>query len=278
MEHLPSLTLHYFTYKACGDKWRLPLEIHQAYGMVIVLEGEAHYRIDGKVHRVGEGEYLCTRPGMEREGFTSGMVCAAFDFDLVSPSFDPGLVTRFRKTEALTRLLREFQFEWLGRAPGYKLKCSGVFLLILHELQYGGSSGDSYHAERIKRYILEHLSEPIRVESIAASLGLSTVYCGALFRRSQGMTIAHFVNRIRVQKAAAILEEGGSVSETAALCGFNDVYYFSRIFKKFMGVSPSRWSWCCHPPPPLLSRKPYRVAILRPRVKIIYSALNRNPA
>jgi AraC-like DNA-binding protein len=213
-----------------------------ANGMVIILRGEAHYRIDGRDYHVRAGDVVYTRPGMEREATTTGMLCAAFDFDLSKGCIDLPIISRHSGTEELERLIREYQYEWLGKAPGFKLKCAGIFLQLLHELQYGGETRANYHVEKIKRYIVDHYAKPIRVESIAAMSGLSTVYCGALFRRTQGMTIIQFANLIRVQRAASILEEEVySIGEVAYMCGFSDVYYFSRTFKKIMGISPSRW-------------------------------------
>ncbi|MCL1819973.1 MAG: AraC family transcriptional regulator [Oscillospiraceae bacterium] len=246
MEIFPDLELHYFVYKSCNENWHLPREIHNAYGMTIVLEGESYYKIDGKDYHVKEGDVLLTRPGMEREATTSGMVCAAVDFDLKATEMDMETVSHFKKTEALKYLIREFQYEWLGKMPGYKLKCCGFFMLMLYELQYGGQSGTNYHVEKIKRYIIDNYSKQIKVETVANMLGLSTVYCGALFRRAQGMTIANFVNEIRIRKAAEMFEaECMSICEVSAACGFNDVYYFSKTFKKIMGVAPSRWACSC---------------------------------
>ena len=242
MDKFPCLDVYYFVHKTCGPNWRLAREVHPVSGLVIILQGEALYRIDGKNYHARAGNFLYTKPGMEREGTTSGMVCAAFDFDLATGPLDLPVVSGFNITEELERLIREFQYEWLSKAPGFNLKCGGLLVLILHELLFIGKIGENYHVEKIKRYIVDHFAEPLRVETISEFIGLNPVYCGALFRRAQGMTINQFTNRIRVQRAAYILEEEGlSISELAAMCGFSDAYYFSRIFKKIMGISPSRW-------------------------------------
>ena len=242
MDQFPGLEIYYFVSKSCGINWRLPRGIHPVSGMIIVLHGEALYRINGKNYSVRAGNFIYTKPGMEREASTTGMVCAAFDFTVLTGSLDFPILSQFNKTDELIRLIKEFQYEWMGKAPGFHLKCSGIFLLILHELKYSNITSENYYVEKIKHYIVDHYSEPIRMETIASFLGLNPVYCGALFHRIHGMTIKEFTNKVRIQRAASILhEERMRLSAVAYMCGFSDVYYFSKTFKKIMGISPSRW-------------------------------------
>ncbi len=98
----------------------------------------------------------------------------------------------------------------------------------------------------IKRYIIEHYSEDITVSGLAEKLNINSVYCGALFRKSEGKSIHNFLMKVRVNKAAILLQSGEyNISEVAELTGFKDVYYFSNTFKRIMGISPSEYrsSW-----------------------------------
>ena len=63
-----------------------------------------------------------------------------------------------------------------------------------------------------------------------------------LFRRQFGMTPNRYITFKRIEYAKALLSAGGiSVTEVSELCGFSDVYYFSKVFKKMTGISPSAW-------------------------------------
>ena len=120
------------------------------------------------------------------------------------------------------------------------MKCQGLFGLVLHRLLYEEDPGRrNLHVEAIRRYILAHYCEEITVQSLAQRQGLNPVYCGALFRREEGCTIAAFISRVRINKAADLLRTGEyTVGEVAERVGFKDIYYFSNTFKKQMGISP----------------------------------------
>lgn len=247
MDGLLNLDVTYFVHKTCGLSWRVESRSFPIYGFLLVLEGSAHYIIDGVEFEAPAGSMVSFRPGCARLATTAtGMTCAAFDFTVApqaAGSLELPVLHRFIHTEELERLLRDFQFEWLQKGEGYGLRCGAMLLLILHQLLHGGNSSPyNHHVEKVKRHIVEHYTEPTDVRALAEMVGLSTVYCGALFRRSQGMTIAEYANRIRVRKAASLLEEQDhDITEIAYLCGYSDVYYFSNTFKRIMGSSPSRY-------------------------------------
>lgn len=243
MEHLLNLEVVYFVHKQCGRSWRVENRGFPIFGFLLVLEGSADYVLDGAEYHVEAGSMVNFRPGCSRLATTTGMTCAAFDFTLRTGSLELPPIHRYTHTEELDRLLRDFQFEWLQKGEGYRLRCGAMLLLILHQLLHGGNRAQyNRHVERIKRHIADHYTEPTQVSALARLVGLSPVYCGALFHRTQGMTIAEYANRIRVHKAAALLEEQDhGITQVAYLCGFNDVYYFSSTFKRLMGDSPSRY-------------------------------------
>lgn len=243
MNKLLNVEVKYFVHKECSPTWRLEEKVFSLHGLVLVLEGNACYFINKQEYQVTAGDLVYVRPGDSRAATTTGMTCAAIDFIVHKGGFDLPVVSQFLWKQELDRLLREFQYEWVERKAGYELKCGALFLLLLHTLLYEREGmGANLHVEKIKRYIVEHLTERLSIKRLAGLVGLNTVYCGALFRKTQGMTIAEYINRIRVGRAVMLLEEGfHRISEIAYMCGFNDVYYFSATFKRIMGVSPSKY-------------------------------------
>lgn len=243
MKELLNVEIKYFVHKVCTPAWRLEENEFLLHGLVLVLDGNACYWINKQEYQVTAGDLVYVHPGALRAATTTGMTCAAIDFTVLDGEFALPVVSRFVWTQELDRLLREFQYEWLEKKPGYQLKCGALFLLVLHALLYGREiTRTNVHVEKMKRYIVEHLTEPLSLKRLAALVGLNPVYCGALFRKTQGMTIAEYINRLRVDRAVTLLEEGGHrITDIAYMCGFNDVYYFSATFKRWLGVSPSRY-------------------------------------
>jgi YesN/AraC family two-component response regulator len=88
-------------------------------------------------------------------------------------------------------------------------------------------------------YVEKNYREGVSLPEAADIAHMSVGHLCRLFRRSTGRTFVDYVNRMRVEKAAALLSlEGCNVTEAAMSVGFDDVGYFSRVFKKYMTRSP----------------------------------------
>jgi len=93
-----------------------------------------------------------------------------------------------------------------------------------------------------KRYMDEHFTEANCLEQVVLQSGISARRFGELFRKSFDATPNRYIGTRKIERACELLEsEELTVEQVAELCGFSDVYYFSKTFKKEMGVSPSRW-------------------------------------
>ena len=78
------------------------------------------------------------------------------------------------------------------------------------------------------------------LKAIGTAAGLSESYLHRLFKAQIGVSVHNYLNRIRIENAKKLMMESGkNFTEIASLTGFNDVYTFSRIFKKQTGMRPS---------------------------------------
>ncbi len=95
--------------------------------------------------------------------------------------------------------------------------------------------------ERVRQYIDSHISdENLTIPSIAAEMGMSRTTFFSRFKELSGLSPQDYLTHYRIAYARQLLQAGGlSVSEVAYKSGFSDPKYFSRIFKKVEGVSPS---------------------------------------
>ncbi len=108
-------------------------------------------------------------------------------------------------------------------------------------------SFESHIMEETKRFIEEHLSEELTLETIARNFFLSPYYFCRLFKRLTGMTVMEFATSLRINKAKEILEKTNlPISEVARAVGYSDPNYFSRVFKKLTGMTPSRYRSSAH--------------------------------
>lgn len=91
-------------------------------------------------------------------------------------------------------------------------------------------------------YIQKHFREKLSIQSIAEVVHLSPSYLSHIFSQTFGYTITDYVTYIRLENAKSILSKSGtSISEAALDSGFEDISYFSRVFKKVEGISPREY-------------------------------------
>jgi AraC-like DNA-binding protein/ligand-binding sensor protein len=101
------------------------------------------------------------------------------------------------------------------------------------------------HASALRKaegFIRENYTRKLSLEEIAGVSGLSAPYFSTIFREEMGENLSAYLNRLRVEKAAAMLtESAATLNEIAEACGFEDQSWFSKIFKNYMGLSPGRY-------------------------------------
>lgn len=93
-----------------------------------------------------------------------------------------------------------------------------------------------------QRYISEHLTENLNLSEVAEKAGVSTAYLSTLFSQHLGCGFVDYLNKMRIEYASHYMQDGGmKIYEIAYKVGFRDEKYFSRVFKKVMGLSPSEY-------------------------------------
>ncbi|WP_127534684.1 helix-turn-helix domain-containing protein [Paenibacillus kobensis] len=95
---------------------------------------------------------------------------------------------------------------------------------------------------QIKQYIIEHVKEEISLETIAQRVQLSPYYISKIFKEQLGINYIDFLTECRIDKAKSLmLDPQLSMKEITFEVGYNDPNYFSKVFKKVCGCSPSEY-------------------------------------
>lgn len=86
-----------------------------------------------------------------------------------------------------------------------------------------------------------HLTRPVTLGQLARRSGFTGQHLNRLFRKALGVTPLRYLMRLRMERAAAMLtDDTRTIAAVAREMGFDDPYYFSRLFRQHMGRSPSR--------------------------------------
>jgi transcriptional regulator GlxA family with amidase domain len=111
---------------------------------------------------------------------------------------------------------------------------------------FPGGSTEHYGSEaaiRIEQsvaYMTQHLNQSLQVATLAARASISPSHFFALFKRRIGLAPMDYFTRLRMERAGRLLEATSlSVKEVAAELGYEDPFYFSRVFKSVNHLAPS---------------------------------------
>ena len=92
------------------------------------------------------------------------------------------------------------------------------------------------------RYIDEHYTGQIGTRELSRFVGVSQQYLSKLFRSETGLSPVKYINALRIKKAKELISGTRlNISEVAFQVGFDSLYYFSRVFKQYEGISPSTY-------------------------------------
>lgn len=91
-------------------------------------------------------------------------------------------------------------------------------------------------------YIQRHLAEKISIPELAKTEGMSESRFYAVFKNQIGSSPIDYINMLRIERACNLLTSAPmSIGEIGENCGFDDVFYFSKIFKKRVGMTPTQY-------------------------------------
>lgn len=247
------ITVDYFNHRICTPSWSIEYSNTNFVDMTYVINGHAEYVINGKKYLVSPGDLLTIPKGSYRSAQSCPealMECYCINGAIrningedISMPFP--IIYNIGLQKDIIDLYNEIKFAWQIRTPGYLLKVRSIYMLIIYHYfniinNHNEASQLDKRIHKILQYVSNHFNEALTVKKMADMVDLSDMYLGWLFKKETGMTFHNFLTSIRMNRAKELLSSGEyKVNEVAYLCGFSDVFYFSRVFKKHYGFAPS---------------------------------------
>ena len=212
------------------------------WAAVIKYEGETVYSVKGKKY-VSNGNNIIILP----KGCSYSWKCTkAGHFSIVEfqseLEYDDILSFFIKNGEELIKT-----FKALEQKSMYKIECIKEIYLILirllknSEQSYTPSNKQQKIAPALK-FISENYFKAIDNNLLAGLCGLSTVYFRKLFTQTVGVSPIAYIHQLKIKKAKEMLKSDyRNITDIALSLGYNNIYDFSRDFKKHTGVSPSKY-------------------------------------
>lgn len=160
---------------------------------------------------------------------------------------------KFLKNDTVVRsLFDKIIDEYFAQSYGYEFVIRGYFCEVLthiirnyynNRIENCNSYDYSFlHIKKALVYLSSHYSNHITLNSLASYMGVSSSHLCRIFKKYTGLTVTNYINQLRCYSSIPLILNGTPITEIAFKVGYNDSNYYSRIFKKVMGVSPRQFS------------------------------------
>ena len=265
-----------FSYFVTRTEEEINYHTHDFIEIGIILSGRGHFHVGGKDYPAEAGDLFVFNPGTQHRfipdfSFSqplSECYLAFIDVEFIGcprghfPLFAdyqffikmPESLRQdvFKICQSLSRESKSWQPGQYFMLKSYLIQI--ICLLLRFQKQQGKEKDEKdyreryvfknvnkkYIVEQITKYLEEHYQEKTSLDQIASNMYLSSYYVSKIFKSETGDTPINYLISLRMKKAKEMLDENPdiSVQEAASAVGYDDAYHFSKLFKKYFGISP----------------------------------------
>jgi len=145
----------------------------------------------------------------------------------------------------IDEVLRELNIRQEGYENAVTSYMKSILTFICRRIESNTiSSGNIWGrllVQEIEEYIYEHIEARITLQKISKSLAVSPNYLSIVFKQVRGHNLLDYIHRVKINKAVPLLQTNMTLSEIAGSLSFSDQFHFSKVFKKYMEISPSEY-------------------------------------
>lgn len=144
-------------------------------------------------------------------------------------------------------LFKKLVDSWDAKLPAYEFITKTLFQQLLIAIyqnirKQNQNYATSLKVEKIIQYMHQNIDNKVTLTELSEMVQLSSTYLSRVFKEITGYSVIEFFNKIKIDKAKEIIMEGDKkVKEVAQALGFTDEFYFSKVFKRIEGISPSEY-------------------------------------
>ena len=242
---------------------------HVEYEMIRIRRGTFRLTLDDQEFTIRAGDLVFVSSGTLHAGIPDACVydCIVFDMRMLmrqDHACHP-LLQRIldgeiwidqqmpREDAQLNQVVDTLFDAMESKNPGYQLIVQGClyqfFGLVLQKGYYACAPAQSHRnykkvgqLKKALSLIEENYSAPLTLDQLSAAAGMSPKYFCRFFQEMTHYTPIEYLNICRIEHACyQLITTGQSVTDVAFSCGFNDLSYFIKTFRRYKGTTPKRY-------------------------------------
>ncbi len=246
--------------------------LHSYFEIYYLLSGERYYFVEDQIYHVHSGSLVLIPPHVVHRTtnvrpqsherilihfgpeYLETRIPALKSYPLLDPFYRGNKIIRLNANEQ--RTIEGILDKALAEAKQQRQHYELYQALLLSELllnigrielspennSVGELSPMHIRVHNVIRFVREHHEESLRLSALAERFFVSPSYLSRVFRQVTGLTLVQYINNVRIRQAMELLSKSNlSVSEVAEAVGYETQTHFSRIFKRFMGMTPMQY-------------------------------------
>ncbi|PWU66831.1 MULTISPECIES: AraC family transcriptional regulator [Gracilibacillus] len=265
----PQAVAYYF------KEWKefeMPFHHHEATEIMYVISGSCRVEINNECIGMRKGQYIIIQSHIpHRLVVEKNRPCRMLNLEFewrsgeqrlisleklakLDDSFPSAILSEepffiLRDADHIYYTLRNLVFELDNQSNENSMMIDNLLLQLLliiarqrREQNHEENGRNENYVKKVITYIHENYDHDITVEQLANVAHIHPSYLHRIFKQSTGMTLHEYISRVRIEKAKMLLEKTDiAVTEISSYVGINTSQYFSSVFRRSTGLSPSNY-------------------------------------
>lgn len=227
--------------------------VRKDFYLMYVIKGGVTIQFENAKYYFSDGEMLILKPGTKYFYHTDSKIGinylwmhftgAKIEEILQNCLIETNKITKCGHSASIIELWKKMCNEFILNDSHFDVMTSSIFTEIITAFSRRiNSTNSKKHLLKSVHFIHENYSKKINVSDLAKIENLSESHYRSVFTKIFGESPVEYITSRRIENAAYMLESSDkNLEEIAFLVGYNDTYYFSKQFKRKMGISPGKY-------------------------------------